>query len=244
MITGKNLCRAPLAYAATQSFLRQTYDNKRLLIISDDPSWRETPLYALKDERIHQDITASPTSGSWTLGTLRNMALRWIQNNGGGLMMQWDDDDWYHPLRIETQVSQWSPGYCVTLLWQIRYSFLNNSAYALKYEKWHHGIPGTILCAAGEAGYNDDDRRHEDSHLIDARFNNRCVVIDNDLCHVPGPSLYLRFFHGANTWGEQHVMRTLAGERGRDQWKLEEPHHSYLAEVLRDYYFSPAQETA
>lgn len=230
MVTGKSPDRRPLAAAAVRSFLQQTYPRKRLVIVDDSP-----PPYWEADCLRHPEVTvvrATPRP----LGALRNLGLELISE---GLTIQWDDDDWSHPERISCQWSFWSPGRAVTLLWQVRYSFINNAAYAIRYDKRHQGIPGTALfdpMTNPAVRYNADDRKHEDSHLLDKWFPGQCVVYDNNWQHNPGPEMYLRFCHPTNTWSERHIMRDYSGEDRRNVRDLTPQQNQYLEHVLRNHY--------
>lgn len=78
-------------------FLRQTYENKELLIVDDG----DEDLQQLIPEN-HQ-IRYLQIPHSFTLGEKRNLCVR---QSKGDLIMHWDDDDWMAPHRIEYQVRE------------------------------------------------------------------------------------------------------------------------------------------
>ncbi len=224
MVTGKSKERYPLAAAAIKSVEQQTWPSKQLVIVTDD-----------YDAALHygQRSYAVPTktiyvSGPKTLGELRNEGLK---EADGAYVMQLDDDDWSHPDRIKEMMRAASPTTAVTLMDQVRYSFNRNCAFA--YRRVHHqGICGTVLHAKLPELAYEPIGKHEDCRFLDTHFKGRVTVLDNHGL----PQLYIRFFHGANTWDEDHVMCKHVRDRDKDQWYLSEEQKTYLKEVLdREY---------
>jgi hypothetical protein len=67
----------------------------------------------------------------------------------------------------------------------------------------------------------------EDELFIMEHFPSDVIVINNE----QQASVYLRFFHGANTWDERHVMGNITpGHR-----LLSTEDNDYLEQVLNDY---------
>jgi glycosyltransferase involved in cell wall biosynthesis len=87
------------AQFAIDCFRRQTWPNRELVIVGDDPN-SELPgfIAALRDPAIHYVPTATAA-----LGTMRNVS---VEASRGALVCQWDDDDLYHPERLEFQYAQ------------------------------------------------------------------------------------------------------------------------------------------
>lgn len=220
MVTGHKPARKPLALIAIESLLAQTYQELELVVVTT--GFRLELPQALKG-RVHQ-IPYSPAA---TLGELRNAAQSACS---GDYITQWDDDDWSHPERIEEQLSaaEANPRHAVLLKSQVRYSFASNAATV---RRWHNqggipGIPGTILYPAKQPlpKYHNI-RRDEDTRFVRDHFHGRVVVLDNF------PHLYLRFWHGANTWDEKFVMDNFkAGE-----FRIPEDSAAYLRSVLPKY---------
>lgn len=245
MVTGKSPQRLPLARASVLSFFQQTYPNCRLLVVSDCEGYAAQVLdYAalraqapdnmvLREHDLLRVRVVEATFEGMPLGALRNLGLSKVQ---GGLVIQWDDDDWYHPQRIDVQMAAYRPQHAVTLLWQTRYSFVGDAGFTLEYDKRLQGIPGTVLFSPLDGEYIATDRKHEDSHLLDEHFPRRCIVINNGPQTSPGPSLYLRFFHGNNTWDERHVMRQIRGDQHRGKRYMPSEQQTYLEQTLRNFY--------
>lgn len=87
--------------AAIQSFLRQDYEPRELVIVDDgrDPVQDLVP----PDPRIRYLRLDHPTS----LGEKRNRACEAAR---GALLAHWDDDDWHAPWRLSYQVSELAAG--------------------------------------------------------------------------------------------------------------------------------------
>lgn len=225
MVTGKSPGRQPLRDAAINSFLRQMWPAKELLVVSDVP-------VEIPEHPLIRVFYPPPRPERYSLGELRNFG---IEQAHGDYIIQFDDDDWYHPLRIAYMMAQRRGDAAVLLLWQIRYSFLSNSAFVLRYDRDHEGIPGTVLHPRKIAKYQSIGK-HEDSRFLNDCFGQNRVIVNNSVEEFPGPSLYIRFFHGLNTWDERHVMRNYAGPSNAGRWDLPEVHRDYLKAVLEKHY--------
>ena len=113
MVTGKHACRRSFSQAAIRCFLEQTHPDKELVIINGGGP----PLCSAHPE-VREIVV--PVGSDVTLGDLRNIGLEQAR---GDLIIQWDDDDWHHPRRMEFQTSAWEPGTAVLLRQQIRVSY-------------------------------------------------------------------------------------------------------------------------
>lgn len=220
-----------LARAAVQSFLAQTYPDKELVIINDgDADVLADSLEQYRNDPRFREIRFN-THSSTTLGDLRNLAQ---DHAVGDWCIQWDDDDWYGARRIEYQMELRRYGQPTLLNHQIRYSFPNDTAYHLEWNGKIPGIPGTICYPRGQYRYRSE-RRHEDSHFIADNFRNT-VVLNNSPERDPGPELYIRFYHGKNTWDHKHIMREFANPARESQWRLAPRQKAELESVLSNYY--------
>jgi glycosyltransferase involved in cell wall biosynthesis len=153
------------------------------------------------------------------LGDLRNLA---IDHASGDLIVGWDDDDWHHPLRLETQVRAYRPGSTVLLQRQIRYNLLRHSGFTLSMQS---GIIGTVLFGRDGGHRYPKLNRGEDTALV-MQFDRR-IVIDNDSL------LYVRFYHAMNVWDERHIMGRLA--EVDHQWEFTAREIAHLREVIPHY---------
>lgn len=77
---------------ALNYFLRQTYPNKELVVVSDGGDFDQTDLPV--DPRIQYVVLKDPTP----LGTKLNIGIEYTR---GSYIMKMDDDDWYHPKFME-----------------------------------------------------------------------------------------------------------------------------------------------
>jgi glycosyltransferase involved in cell wall biosynthesis len=165
--------------------------------VVDDGAEDYAPLFdAIPPDRLvyHRE----PKRAEATLGTLRNLSLDLAR---GELVAQWDDDDWYHPDRLTRQVAALDTRFdaCV----------LSATLMHLDAPEWRdypyighlpRGVPGTILHRASPAIRYPAQRRGEDSVFLHQWPRARLTVLD-------APELFLRAFHGANTWERAHFER-------------------------------------
>lgn len=184
MVTGKTPHHEALAYASVVDFARQTWPDRELVVINDGPYSLAGLCEGLREVRVPPGKT---------LGELRNIGLEQAR---GDWIIQWDDDDRHHPDRIRQQMEAAQPGRPVTLRRQLRYHTQTRRTL-LHERRGPFGIEGTVLHPKTEVRY-PPQRRSEDSEFI--RCLPRPIVLDNH------PSLYVRQYHGHNTWHEQHVM--------------------------------------
>ena len=93
----------PAVAQAIACYRAQTYANRELVILCDQPGNLIEPLLAgLDDPTIrYHFVDRAP------LGTLRNRA---VAHARGELLCQWDDDDLCHPRRIDVQVAALQAG--------------------------------------------------------------------------------------------------------------------------------------
>jgi len=87
--------RAEFVDRSIAYFERQTYPELELVVVDDSPSG-ERPAFPT-DERIRVIDVPHGTS----IGAKRNQACELAR---GEVIVQWDDDDWYGPRRVEEQV--------------------------------------------------------------------------------------------------------------------------------------------
>lgn len=235
MITGKTPAHERWARVAVRCFLEQTWpDQNRELLIVNDGSYR------LCDGSEPTDSTGRPLvrelvlpHGGTTLGELRNIG---IEQAWGDAIIQWDDDDWHGPQRIELQAAplvENEKTVATFLRRQLRYSFPMNRA---KIHTWDR-IHGTIMHRKTAIRY-PSQRRAEDSVFLDRHilaFGLRSLVtvdVPKDECD----RYYIRFHHSdeENTWPARHIMGILPEPRGR--WNISPKQVERLREVLRNYY--------
>ena len=225
MVTGKDADHYEMAKMAAESFQRQNYPNKELIVINDGP----LELVFEDDSNLRVVRVPYTPDDRLSLGALRNIGL---DEAKGEWICQWDDDDYSHPNRIMMQMAVRREGACVMLRHQIRYNTMTNTA-------------GNIECIVGHAGtiihpkevkfrYLEQGKSEDAVFWVDNWGDNR-VVLNNDPTWYPGPALYLRFYHGSNTWDEEHVMRELNYPANKGRWFVSKKEQYFLAETLKKY---------
>jgi len=211
MVTGMCESRYALAQIAMQCFRDQSYASRDLLIINHGHLSLNT------GERNIQELRVDKKTDE-TIGDLRNIALAEAK---GDFIINWDDDDWHSPLRIESQLAAQANDAAVVLKNQIRHNLLNSCAL---YEKTKCGISGTILHPRDVPFQYPSKHRGSDSDFM-FKFANR-TILDND------PSLYIRFFHGFNLWDAKHIMHRMASPTCYGELNIKEAHKNMLNKIL------------
>lgn len=193
MVTGKSPERRPLAINAIRQFERQTYQNKELLIVNTGEKICP-PRRSVKEIKL--------TQGELTLGDLRNIAL---EHAKGDWIMQWDDDDYHAPGRMAYQVRNRVGRRAQLLTHQVRLDLSTGHAFC-HYEPV--GIAGTILHPRSGARYLSL-AKSEDSHFL------KHFDIDRNQNYT-SQAIYVRMYHGKNTWDRGHIIDRPASVAARD----------------------------
>lgn len=192
--------RRHLAARAVTCFLNQTYENKELVIIDDgeddySPILGGVPPNQLKYVKLKKEK-------DFVLGKLRNRSL---DEATGDYLVQWDDDDWYHPERIEIQVKVLKEGYdacCLSgaLMHLDNREYLNHPYIGYL----PNGIPGSIMHRSSTQIRYPETRRAEDTVYLKQWMKKRYKKLDHQFNH-----LFLRAYHGNNTWEAKHFIRRI-----------------------------------
>lgn len=191
--------RVAIARRSIRCFAAQSWPNRELVIV-DDGEQDYAPLIAhLPPGRAR--IVKLPRDPETTLGHLRNRSLA---EAGGELIAQWDDDDWYHPDRLSVQAAalQGGAGACL----------LRATLMHLDAPEWFDhpyvgglkpGVPGSIVHRADARLHYPETRRSEDTVFLDQWPREQIAIVDR-------PEMFLRAFHGSNTWERAHFERRVA----------------------------------
>jgi glycosyltransferase involved in cell wall biosynthesis len=193
--------RPQLAERAVRCLVAQTYRPLELVIV-DDGSADYTPLV----ERYQRDVPIryvrlDPVAGRY-LGALRNIALAEAR---GQLCAQWDDDEWYHPARLRAQIDALAGGAVASVLkWTLMHVDTPQLAELPYRADAGRGTPGTVVHRRTAVRY-PNLRRSEDARFLEAlAATGRVAVLGPEHSH-----LFIRCFHGANTWSAAHFHRRL-----------------------------------
>jgi glycosyltransferase involved in cell wall biosynthesis len=169
--------RQPLLEKALDCLSKQTWKNHEAVIVHDEGQ---------------------------TLGALRNLT---IQQAKGEILCQWDDDDLYHPERLEAQYNAMA-GKVANYLESQFYYFPQQAELFIRDDK--RRIEGTLMMRSGlgvtypESGPRCE--KGEDTAFAEAIYHKHPGQIST----INRPELYCRVYHGANTWHYQHHHARLA----------------------------------
>jgi glycosyltransferase involved in cell wall biosynthesis len=181
----------------------QTYPNRELVVLID-----LAPDHALKAFRRAAEECGAPhvrveVAPQTTLGVKRNTLLDLA---GGELVMQWDDDDLYHPTRIQAQFDclSASGADAVYLMEVFQLLTTPGELYWTNFRNTPQGChAGTVLMRRGlEARYPEQGEqamRGEDTEFLFALKKRYRVEM-----LAGAPFLYVYLSHGANTWSAEH----------------------------------------
>jgi glycosyltransferase involved in cell wall biosynthesis len=195
------------------SFSRQTVDKEQreMVIVHHDGSQFTKEIQTLLKQykiREAQVVEVSPAP----LGTLRNIS---IENARGALLCQWDDDDIYHPERLVMQSAPYQKNNCIaTTLGEQLYWFQNSGDLYIR-SSGAEGIPGTVMFLKNFGiEYDASLSKGEDKVLIDEIKKISSKSIYRIANH---PELYVRTYHGINTWGIDHFKKLTKWALTRDR---------------------------
>ena len=194
--------RAALARRAVRCFAAQNWPRAELVVVDDGAEDYEPVLGAYRD-RCTIRYERLPPDPARSLGAARNIALDLAQ---GELIAQWDDDEWYHPDRLAVQAqSLLGRGLDAVLL---RSTLMHLELPGFDDHPYRAalggGTPGTILHRRSDIRY-PELRRSEDSIYLKA-YKSRYRV---GFVEGPHSHLFIRCFHGSNTWEHSHFIKRL-----------------------------------
>lgn len=192
--------RKHLMKRAVQCFQNQTYENKELVIIDDGQQDLGDILTDLPADQVkYVKLEKKPEN---TLGKLRNRSL---DEANGEFLVQWDDDDWYHPERIAIQARALMDGYDACCL-SGALMHLDEEPYMQHPYVGYlpDGIPGSIMHRANTDIRYPHTRRAEDTVYLNEWMEKRYLQLPDDYSH-----LFIRCYHGNNTWEKDHFLRRI-----------------------------------
>jgi glycosyltransferase involved in cell wall biosynthesis len=196
--------RLASAQRSIDDFCRQTLANKTLVLVLSGGV--ESVHRAIRDyvESLgRNDIRIFTQPPEMNLGQLRNFCL---EAATGDISCQWDDDDFYHPQRLEKQLALLLEGNFEAVYLQDVMQYFP-AASALYWMNWrateYVGHPGTLMVRrevpiqyptqGGEA------RLGEDSEVA------RALIARGRVGYLAGlPHLFIYVSHGANSWHDGH----------------------------------------
>lgn len=228
MITGKDVFHEQLAKLSVESFSKQSYPNKHLVVINDGKYSMDRALAAIKSHTEASiadgtEVRMQHTASTF-LGELRNAGIRKVPMNH--IWAQWDDDDWHHPefLTIASNAIRLSGLTALTLQNQVYYVVADNSSVVRHKSS---GIAGTIVTRRDTTTpeYSNMPRYEDSVFVSELEDRGQVVFLENAIA----PHLYLRFslkFGASQGSGQLHWWNS---------WRLPAPSATYLAETLQGY---------
>ena len=125
------------------AYCAQTHPDKELVIVTDGPS---QAVDALVRSLNRADVRLVRCDERHSLGKLRNVSC---EAASGAYLCQWDDDDIYHPRRLEEQYGELIRGQATSLYLEDTLQFIASSR-RLYWLNWRateaRAHPGTLLC--------------------------------------------------------------------------------------------------
>lgn len=186
--------RETLLQESLLSLSRQTLPAEAVIVVQDDVFAKDVETECSHLKIPYNVICAEPRA---SLGALRNIAIE----EAGRYWCQWDDDDLYHPKRLEEQFK--------VLNGTIHYSFLSSQLYLFTEKRrlfirdCEFPIHGTILCKRNNIRYLNVYKGEDTHFFVEVMKQPARVDVINDF------TLYLRRYHGDNTWDEEFHVNNL-----------------------------------
>jgi glycosyltransferase involved in cell wall biosynthesis len=152
---------------AIADFRRQSVSDRELVVVHDGGDVFHAGVSRLSSAAGEAPVRVMRVAPGRTLGALRNVA---VDESRGEYVCQWDDDDRYHPLRLEAQLD-------ALLAAKADCSFLSDQLHLfvpmreMYWDDWHEEpyplnfAPGTLFGRRNLLARYPDLKRGEDSAL-------------------------------------------------------------------------------
>lgn len=196
---------------AIRCYCAQTYPNREIVIATEagDRYCRAIEDYFVSLGRTDYRLVSLGPAGH-TLGAIRNVLL---DAAGGEIVCQWDDDDQYHPRRLEMQAQRMFDCAAETcfLTDQLQFFWRDREMYWVDWTiggplGWRALVPGTMMMYQDRRFRYPEtgpmSQRHEDGALLAKVAEHRSIA------ELSGAGyLYVYIYHGRNTFEENHHRR-------------------------------------
>jgi glycosyltransferase involved in cell wall biosynthesis len=182
---------------ALECYRRQTYDNRELIVVVDRQNY-DAVSAQVRAANI-DGAAISAVSSDLTLGDCRNLS---IAHARGEILIQWDDDDLYDPLRIAVAVSalaQGSPAAALLSRWLVWWPRRGLAAVSGR-RLWE----GSIALWREHALAYPSMARGEDT------FVTECIAKSCEIIEIDAPLLYVYVVNGSNTFAAEHHDQIVA----------------------------------
>lgn len=194
--------RVRLSQRSLACLAAQSWPNLELVVI-DDGDEDYAQLLATHAQRMsiqHLRVAHDPQQ---KLGALRNLAL---ERATGEYLVQWDDDEWYHPGRIEAQVAFLREHALDAVVLQHYLMHLDTRELGdtVFRAEAPGGMPGSILHRPTHVRYPNRARSEDLAFQAALEEHGRVGCMPREDAH-----LLVRCYHGTNTWDLDHFVRRL-----------------------------------
>jgi glycosyltransferase involved in cell wall biosynthesis len=196
--------RFAYAQASIAAFCNQTHASKELIIVLDpEPRDGCERLAEYVNSLRRNDIRIVVSPEKFTLGRLRDLS---IDSSQGDILCQWDDDDLYHPQRLEHQLAILQQNDCeaVYLRDVMQYFPSNRTLYWTNWQSTEAGgHPGTLMVRrSAQIRYPTEGANAKLGEDL-------CVALflreRGRVCYLPAmPHLFVYVSHGNNSWNDDH----------------------------------------
>lgn len=225
MITGKDDDRYKFVNISILNFKKQTYQNKKLLILNHG-----NKKLNINDKNI---IEININNSFITLGDMRNYALTLVPYNS--LWITWDDDDWRSDNYLEILYNELYNGNydAVFIKNRIDYNLNNLFSYECSFK---NGMPIFLSKKIENINYLSLNSL-EDVNLQDNLKNKKIKIkiIDND------PKLYIRTLHTNNTSlyvdNNKKDIVNYADQSNYKEYNINKTNKEYSDLIIKQYFY-------
>jgi glycosyltransferase involved in cell wall biosynthesis len=202
--------RPALVANAVDAYLRQTYSNRELVIVSQGDRDSNNAIARRLESLGRSDFLFFPVDPRMSLGAMRNLS---IELATGHYICQWDDDDWHHPRRLATQWAAIESGPFIASLFceHLKYFqhtgelyWIDWSVEGIEHRKY---LPGTAFFrkdyffTKGSKLYPEKGPQcavEEDWNVLEQFTSSGLIAAVHDA------EQYVYVYHGANVYGLEH----------------------------------------
>lgn len=209
------LGRPAMVHRSTACYLKQTYPNRELVILSQGGPEPNEEIRSYVSSLGRSDIHFITAPAALTLGAMRNLS---IELSTGSYICQWDDDDFHHPLRLSTQYGNLLQDGVVAALYMEHLKFFETTGeiywidWSVEVGEDRRYLPGTVMFPKivfhkfknllyPESGRQSN--REEDWSALQ-KF---CSL--GRIAPIRAGYQYIYSFHGDNTYWLEHHQHVL-----------------------------------
>lgn len=222
-----------LLATAVADFTRQTFPDRELLVVHDGGPELHADIERLlaPHQAAGQNIRLLAGQPGSSLGVLRNLSLDAAR---GDFICQWDDDDRYHPLRLELQWQKMTEDKADFCFLCDQLHWFHDSG-TLFWDDWYpdswpiNVIQGTLLGRRELMPRYPDAKRGEDTSALIGILRARHRIAR--LRHAGW--CYLYSYHGSNAWEASH-HQAIAQAKGL-HWSRLTGRKAVLEQRLAEY---------